>query len=374
MINKHCLFIGHILYGRNNVYEESLLNNLSDKFASMQIVSVNKAKEIPDRDENKRIKILPAFRRPIVDEIVRFFAFLFFGIKWCKKFAKEDRILILLSAPVEINLAALWLQRMFCIKTVNLIIDTALGNIRSNSLWDRYNRACFRKSERLCRKLSASMALNKRVFSYLHLDTKPCLHTKIGHCQQKPSFSYLPACEKKKTIVYTGTLIYYDGTKELLQAMALLDPQRYELHIYGRGPDEQIVRQYQSQYPHIKLMGYLPNKEMKSVMANADLLINPRTDNKMTDIFGFPSKMIEYLLSGTPVLTTRFAAIPDAYLDFVHLIDAQSGEGIANAIEKVFALPDSKREQMCRSAYSYVFEHHSYDRITDEMMTFFDSF
>lgn len=373
MANKHCLFVGHLLYGRNNIYEEQLVQHLRKKFDTLQVVSVNKTSTIPDMAANKQIKRLKAFRRPFVDEVVRFCDFLFYCSRWCRKTKDDKRVIILLSAPVEINYASLWLKRLVDVKVVNLIIDTAMGNILSRSFWDKYNCTCFQKAEKLCRKMTASMALNQRVFPYLQLENKPCHVTKIGHSLETSNWEYTPARENKKIIVYTGTLIYYDGTKQLLDAMTLLDPQCYELHIYGRGPDETLVRQYQSTHPNIKLMGYLPNKEMKAVMASADLLVNPRIDNKMTDTFGFPSKMIEYLLSGTPVLTTRFAAMPDDYLSFVHLIKNQTGQGISNAIENVFSQPEEIRKQMSREAYDYAFVHHSYNCITDDMINFIDT-
>lgn len=371
-MSKHCLFVGHILYGRNNIYEEFLIEDLRKGMASIELVSVNKAKIVPEDRRNRNVHILRAYRKPILDEVIRFFAFFHAGARWAMRHKKNDCIMILLSAPVEVNLAAVWLRRIFHIKTVNLIIDTALGNIHTRSLWDRYNRICYTRSEKLTRKMTASMALNKRVFSYLKLENRPCLLTKIGHDRTTPAYSYVPARDKKRIIAYTGTLIYYDGTKELLEAMTYLDPAEYELHIYGKGPEESLVCDYQERYPHIKLMGYLPNAEMKRVMAEADLLINPRIDNEKTDIFGFPSKMVEYLLSGTPVLTTRFAAMPEAYRDFVYEIHQQTGKGIAEAIKSVFSDTEHNREEKCRKAYNYIFENNSYQRISEEMIAFFE--
>jgi len=372
-VDKHGLFVGHLLYGRNNIYEELLVAELSKKFNSLQIVSANKAACVPDVESNKTIRKLKAYRRPIVDEIVRFFDFMCYGIRWCLQKRNGERVIILLSAAMEINQAALWLKRLFRVKIINLIIDTALGNILTDSVWDKYTRACFQRAEKLYKKMTASMALNERVFPYLQLEDKPCHITKIGHRENCANWVYTPARRGKKILVYTGSLIYYDGTRELLEAASCLDPGRYELHIYGRGPEEALVQQYQSKYPNIKLMGYLPNKEMKEVMMSADLLINPRIDNEKTDIFGFPSKIVEYLLSGTPVLTTRFAAMPEAYAGFVHLIERQSSAGIAQAIEDVFRLPEDVRRHMSKDAYDYVFQHHSYSSIVDEMAAFIDA-
>lgn len=370
---KHCLFVGHLAYGRNNVYEESLVGELSCRFETLQVVSVNKSRDIPQQKDNQKIWFLPAVRRPFIDEIVRLWSFFWYGFRWCRKHTQGERIMILLSAPLEVNQGALWLRRLFRIKTVNLIIDTALGNVLTDSLWDTYTRWCFSRAERLCCRMDASMALNRRVFPYLKLEDKPCLLTRIGHRYPEPKFTYTATGGAKKTILYTGTLTYYDGTKELLEAMTLLNPDDYELQIYGKGPEESLVRQYQERYPHIRLMGYVPYTQMPAIMAGADLLINPRIDNPLTDVFGFPSKMVEYLLSGTPVLTTRFAALPEDYLPFIHTIEEQNAVGIAAAIETVFHTPEDVRKKMCAAAYDHVFKKHNYKQIADEMLTFFDS-
>jgi glycosyltransferase involved in cell wall biosynthesis len=83
--------------------------------------------------------------------------------------------------------------------------------------------------------------------------------------------------------------------------------------------------------------------------------------------------MIEYLLSGTPVLTTRFAAMPEEYLNFVHLISQQTARGIAEAIDNVFCQPEDIRREMSRNAYNYVFVHHNYSHIVSKMCSFIDA-
>lgn len=372
-MEKSYLYIGHIIYGRNNIYEESLLNWLKKKDADVEILSVNKAK-IKDADErNTGIKVLHAFRKPIIDEIARFLEILFLGIKWCMKSKNKEKAIIMLSAPVEVNYAVKILSRIFSVKSVNLIIDTAMGNILGKTFWERYICRCYRKAESLCKYMSASMALNKNVFDYLDLEDKPCLHTRIGHNLKEPSYEYKNSRKDTKIIVYTGTLIYYDGTRELLEAMSMLNSNEYVLHIYGSGPEEALAREYQDKYPNIKYMGRLPNREMKAVMENADLLVNPRIDNKYTDIFGFPSKMIEYLMSGTPVLTTEFAAMPEEYKDFVYVVDEQTGKGIAEAIKRVFEEEEMEREKKCRKAYEYIYCNNKYEDIVEEMLKFIGS-
>lgn len=370
-MENNILYVGYYLPNNNNIYEENIIRELKNHTKNLNVVSINKSKN--NRDVSN-IKVLHTSRIIFVDGILRFFEFLFFMIKWAILNRNNNRVVIVLSPTLEINLVCVIIKKLFGIKIVNLIIDTALGNTTRDTIVRKYIAKCFELCEKLYKYMSASMALNSNVFKYLNLDNKPCLHTKIGHDLLKENFIYSHQQNKKKTIVYTGTLINYDGTKQLLEAMEILNPDEYCLHIYGKGPYQKLVEQYENSHKNIKYFGYLKNSEMKRVMQEADLLINPRIDNKYTDIFGFPSKVIEYLLSGTPVLTTRFAAMPKEYEEFVYIIESQTGEGIAEAVRNVFFDSESIRLDKSKKAYNYIFQNNKYSVIVDEMIKFIDSF
>jgi glycosyltransferase involved in cell wall biosynthesis len=370
-MEKSILYIGHYLPYNNNIYEESLIRELNKHTKNLNIVSINKSRYSGDVSN---IKVLHTVRLLLIDGILRFFEFLFYIIKWVFVHRNNNRVVIVLSPTLEVNLVCVIIKKLFGIKVVNLIIDTALGNTKRSTFVRKYICKCFELNEKLYKYMTASMALNSNVFKYLKLDNKPCLHTKIGHNLLEEKFIHNEKNGEKNTIVYTGTLTDYDGTEQLLKAMDILSSDEYCLHIYGKGPYQKLVEQYQSNHKNIKFFGYLNNSEMKKVMQDADLLINPRIDNKYTDIFGFPSKMIEYLLSGTPVLTTRFAAMPKDYEEFVYIIETQTGEGIAEAIEKVFADSQSNITNKCKTAYNYILENNKYSDIVNEMIVFIDQF
>lgn len=80
--------------------------------------------------------------------------------------------------------------------------------------------------------------------------------------------------------------------------------------------------------------------------------------------------MIEYLLSGTPTLTTRFSSLPDEYYGFVNFIDDQSGEGIAKAVEAVFLDDGDKVRDKAQHAKEYVYKHNNYKDIVSEIVGF----
>ena len=367
------LYFGHIKKDFSNVYEKNLLEAFYEDGNSIKVISINKAK--CKNTVNKNIKTLVCLRKPIIDGALRFFNAIILGVSWCFHSNGKKRFILMVSAPLEITLACIILQKVFKIKAVHIIFDTAMAAAKPRRLIDKYILWCYRINEKLYRFSSGFIALNNNVFDYLGLSEKPCLLSRIGHnikeenCMKKHSYE---GDGSEKTIVYTGSLIEYDGTAELLEAMTLLSPDKYKLHLYGYGPMKELAEIYSKKYDNIIFKGFVDNSKMMSVMSKADLLINPRKKNKYTDIFGFPSKIIEYLLSGTPVLTTRFAAMPKEYEDFVYIMEDESPCGIAKSIENVFQCKKEEINDKVAKAYNYIYAHNKYSQIVTEIIDFIE--
>ena len=49
----------------------------------------------------------------------------------------------------------------------------------------------------------------------------------------------------------------------------------------------------------------------------ATLLVNPRPTTEEFTIYSFPSKNMEYMASGTPLLTTKLPGMPEEYHQYV---------------------------------------------------------
>ena len=80
------------------------------------------------------------------------------------------------------------------------------------------------------------------------------------------------------------------------------------------------------------LSGHVVEKEM-----DATLLVNPRPTDEEYVKYSFPSKTMEYMASGTPVLTTRLPGMPAEYYPYVDFIDEETPEGIARALKRVLS-------------------------------------
>ena len=90
----------------------------------------------------------------------------------------------------------------------------------------------------------------------------------------------------------------------------------------------------------MKTIRYNTNEEIIVAEQKATLLVNPRYSTQEFVKYSFPSKTSEYMLSGTPVLTTRLAGIPDEYFQYLYTFDEETINGYANKLNETLSLPD----------------------------------
>lgn len=160
--------------------------------------------------------------------------------------------------------------------------------------------------------------------------------------------------EKIKTIVYTGALTGKYGITNLVQAFSMIDNPDIRLIICGRGDSEDFVKNYASKDRRIRFLGQISNTEAVNLQRNATILVNPRQNTEAFTRYSFPSKNIEYLLSGTPVIAYKLDGIPDEYDDFFFYVEDNSLESFSSKIIEVLSLASEERREFGRRAREFV--------------------
>lgn len=149
---------------------------------------------------------------------------------------------------------------------------------------------------------------------------------------------------KEKTIMYAGSLNKEYGLQILISGFIKSDyANDYELHIYGSGTDEEVndINKYCTDHSNVKFGGMVDNDIILHEEQKATLLVNPRFSTFDYCKYSFPSKNMEYMSSGTPLLTTLLPGIPLEYYDKIYILKEESDIGIANKLNEIL----SKNEQ-----------------------------
>lgn len=132
---------------------------------------------------------------------------------------------------------------------------------------------------------------------------------------------------------YTGTLDKQYGIKELLEAFISIDDPRFHLWICGDGNGKEDVQNLMESDSRIEYFGCLEHRDVIDLQHAVDILINPRSAEGKFTKYSFPSKTIEYMLAGKPVIAYKLMGIPDEYDDYLLYIE-KGKTGLVDCIEK----------------------------------------
>ncbi|MGK0713944.1 glycosyltransferase [Aerococcus urinaeequi] len=142
------------------------------------------------------------------------------------------------------------------------------------------------------------------------------------------------------TVVYTGTLNKKFGVVNLVEAFHNTSIKNTRLKICGRGDSEEIIKSYAAKDERIIFLGQLPNTEAVKLQKRATVLVNPRQNNEEFTKYSFPSKNMEYLLTGRPVIAYKLDGIPDEYDNYFHYVEDDSIDSFTNKIEEILLMDD----------------------------------
>lgn len=169
----------------------------------------------------------------------------------------------------------------------------------------------------------------------------------------------VPSMEKKspvRTVFYAGGVSRQYGLADLTEGFLQADIPNTRLEIYGPGDYVKELQQIAETYANVYYGGMLLNSQIVDREQEATLLVNPRPTHEEFVKYSFPSKTMEYMASGTPVLTTKLPGMPREYYPYVDFIEEESASGIAAALKAVLARSDEELFRKGQSARDFVLE------------------
>lgn len=160
-----------------------------------------------------------------------------------------------------------------------------------------------------------------------------------------------------RTIMYAGGLHERYGLKKLTEAFMTLPQKNIRLKLFGTGPFvDELEKKYCKEDKRVMYMGVAPNSEVVEAELEASLLVNPRPTHEEFTKYSFPSKNIEYMASGTPLLTTKLPGMPKEYYPYVFLIEDETTEGYSKALAEALNKTDEELFEYGAKAKGFVLD------------------
>ena len=121
--------------------------------------------------------------------------------------------------------------------------------------------------------------------------------------------------------------------------------------------------------PNVVFHGTVSVDTVVKAELEAALLINPRPTQEEFTKYSFPSKNMEYMVSGTPVLTTNLAGMPEEYKQYVYLFAGETPEEMAQRFREVLSLPEEERNEKGAAAKAFVLTNKNNAAQTRKILT-----
>lgn len=293
--------------------------NVRDKFISL-----------PDGELNGvKYKHLRTINLPIIKQLLNavgvYFNVLRYGGK--KSFVICDGLSYLASKAAVI---ACKLKRLKSVVIITDLPEFLIG--RDNSAVQRYRK--------LFDKFSGYVLLTEEMAVKLGYKDRPYVVIE-GQVDSLEKREVLEAKQyDKKIVMYAGIVRKLYGLKILVEGFIKADLPNYELHIYGNGDYADEIDEISKHNNKVKHFPSQPNATIVEKEKRAFLLVNPRPTNEEYTKYSFPSKNMEYMVSGTAVLTTNLPGMPSEYKQYVYLIEDETEDGVCKAFKKLSELSE----------------------------------
>ena len=174
-------------------------------------------------------------------------------------------------------------------------------------------------------------------------------------------------------IFFGGALYERYGVKTLIEAFHKID-NKVNLVIAGSGELKKYIYEMTTKDKRILYLSQVEKKMIYSLEQNALLNINPRPYSLTLDNESVPSKLIEYIASGAPTMSTNHSTLRSLFPEDVIWITNFDVNGIASALKEYLDKPDHDEDiKKAASARVRVYDLYGFNTQSNSLSTFIES-
>ena len=215
-------------------------------------------------------------------------------------------------------------------------------------IYDIFKKIDIKKMQYLMMKVDSFVVLTEQMKEVLNIGNRPYMVVE-GIIEELQDSIIVRQEVKVKSIVYAGKMNFAFGIKNLIDSFTKLKGSDYRLILCGDGDAHNYVENSCKKDKRIIFKGQVSSEMAKQIIENASVLINPRPNDCVYTKYSFPSKNIEYLMSGKPVVAYMLDGMPDMYADFIEVINNNSD--LTQILQK--ACDEKKNQKRYELFYAY---------------------
>lgn len=309
-----------------------------------------------EEENGVKYKYIPFLNLPILKHLcVMLYAF-FYVLFWGFNNRKEKAI-VCDVLNVSACMGALLATKLNRIQSVGVVTDIygMMVSTTDNTLKSIISSMANRVHNLYVKNFSKYILLTEAMTNLVNPKNRPFIVME-ALCDSSLSKESFKVCEKAhpRTVIYAGGLFEKYGLKMLVDGFLKAEIDDATLVLYGSGSYVSELKKVCIRHSNVKYHGVAPNEEVVKEELKATLLVNPRFTTEEFTKYSFPSKNMEFMASGTPLLTTKLPGMPTEYYPYVYLFEEETIDGYADAIKRALAHSEVEQIEKGRKAREFV--------------------
>lgn len=306
-------------------------------------------------------KYIPFINIPIIKHLCVIIYSFFYTLLWGIK-NKREKLLFCDVINVSACVGTLLAAKILNLKTACIVTDIygmMVGEKKGK--FSNFITICARKFYNIyANSFDRYVLLTEQMNEKINFHKKPYIVME-AICDEGLNFGTLKDIKKDnpRTIIYAGGLYEQYGVKMLVDGF-LESGVDAKLILYGSGSFVKELNDNYSRYTNVEYRGVVSNNEIMEKECRASLLINPRFSSEEFTKYSFPSKNMEYMASGTPLLTNNLSGMPVEYKSYVYIFEDETISGYAKSIKKVLSYSEEELYEFGLAAKKFVLEKKNY--------------
>lgn len=284
--------------------------------------------------------------------------------KFCIKNKEKESAILLGCLSFYTSFPSMIVSNIFKVKVFVMIPDIpkyAINYSKTKNIIRSYLSKLSQELNKLVEsKFDGYIFLTKYMDELLNSNKKPYIvmegFVNKDHLNQ-PEITFK---EEKKIVMYAGTLHEKFGAKKLVEAFKLINIDDCELWIYGEGDYLKKIQEECVTSSNIKYKGTKNKEEILKLERVVTLLVNPRPSDEDFTKYSFPSKTVEYMASGTPLLTSKLPGIPEEYFQYVYTFESEEVDKMAKKIVEIISFPEDTLNHFGLKAKEFILQNKNY--------------
>lgn len=341
---------------------KGLAENEDCKVSAVSAISTNRKwtnkiffKTTEEKDDKVDFFYSGFINFPFFRQILLFFNTLKIICNLCRK--GKENIIVCDILNQSIAASARIAGKLFNVPVVGIVTDVPGHFVGDEIVKSSKNPITIIKNkykEKNIHNYDAYLFLTQAMDDIVNINNKPYIviegHSDISMAQKNNTIE-----EKQipNVIMYAGGVSKIYGIEMLVHAFEKLDPDNWELHIYGKGDYEEELIEFSKKYKKVKFLGLLPNAEIVDRQIKATVLVNPRPTNEEYVKYSFPSKTLECMVSGTPLITTQLPGMPTEYNKYVYIFKEESMVGYAETLKNIISIDKQELHNKGKTAKEF---------------------